>query len=340
MSISKEFKIGVVVVIAAGCFLFGFNFLKGRNYFSNQRTFYAVYHDIDGLVEGNPIVINGYKVGIVGGIKLSTDSSRSVIVSLLLDNEANIPVNSVAKVVSSDLLGSKAVKLELGTGIIYAVSGDTLTSDQEENLKASVNKVIAPLQRKAASLLSSIDSVMVVVQLVFNEKARQSLAQSFENINLALGSLQTTSYRLDTLVEKEQKKISSILSKVNKISTTLADNSDDLSNMIGNFSAISDSLAKSNLTSAINNADAALTQFSGIMTKVNEGKGSLGLLINNESLYDNLKKSSDDLDLLLIDLKLHPKRYVHFSLFGGKKKYRPLTVSPLSIDTTSTDSIP
>lgn len=324
MKISREVIIGIAITIAIGCFIFGFNFLKGKNYFSNQRKFYAVYNDIDGLVEANPLMINGFKVGIVGDIKLSSDTTRSVIVTLLVDNDVKIPKNSVAKVVNSDILGSKAVRLILGTGITYANDGDTLQSDQEDNLKQAVNKTIAPLQKKAEGLISSIDSVMTVVQQVFNAKAQENLSKSFENISLAISSLQTTSYRVDTMVMNEKGKISSILTKVNILTTTLANNSDKLSNAINNFSSISDSLAKSKLTNVIRNADIALTQVSVIMTKVNKGEGTLGMLINSDSLYRKLDKSSEDLDKLLIDLRMNPERYVRVSVFGGKDKKKPL----------------
>jgi phospholipid/cholesterol/gamma-HCH transport system substrate-binding protein len=323
VKISKEVIIGIAFLVAIGCFIFGFNFLKGKNYFSNQRKFYAVYKDIDGLVEANPSIINGYKVGIVGAIKLSSDTSRSVIVTLLLDDEVKVPRNSIAKVVSSDILGSKAVRLELGTGTVYANDGDTLKSDQEDNLKQAVNKTIAPLQKKAEGLISSIDSVMTVIQAVFNKSAQENLSKSFENITLAIGSLQKTSYRIDTMVINEKGKISNILSKVNVLTTTLANNSDKLSNVINNFSAISDSIAKSKLTSVINNADVTLTQVSQIMNKVNKGEGSLGMLVNSDSLYRKLDKSADDLDKLLIDLRMNPHRYVQVSVFGGKDKNKP-----------------
>lgn len=324
MKISREVIIGIVVTIAIGCFIFGFNFLKGKNYFSNQRTFYAVYNDIDGLVEANPLMINGFKVGIVGDIKLSSDTTKNVIVALLLDDAVKVPKNSIAKVISSDILGSKAVRLILGSGITYANDGDTLQSEQEDNLKQAVNKTIAPLQKKAEGLISSIDSVMTVVQQVFNENARQNLSKSFESIKLAITSLQITSYRLDTLVVSEKTKISSILNKVNILTTTLANNSDKLSNAINNFSDISDSIAQSKLTSVIKNADVALTQVSVIMTKINKGEGTLGMLINSDSLYRKLDKSSEDLDKLLIDLRINPTRYVHVSVFGRKDRKKPL----------------
>lgn len=323
MKLTKEVKVGIVAAIAIGFFIYGFNFLKGKDLFSHQRKFYAVYNNIDGLVEANPLMVNGYKVGLVGDIELVEDTSNLILITLLLDKDLKIPQNTVARVVSSDFLGSKAVELILGDAKLYAEDGDTLKSAQEDNLKQSVNKAIAPLQKKAEGLIASLDSVMVVVQQVFNQNARQNLAKSFESIKLALTSLETTSYRLDTLVLSEKLKISSILTKINVLATTLAGNSDKLSNVINNFSSISDSLAKSNLTSAINNADAALSQASSIMNKINKGEGTMGLLINNDSLYRKLDKSAADLDKLLLDLRINPERYVHISVFGRKDKNKP-----------------
>ncbi|HEY0030172.1 MAG TPA: MlaD family protein [Bacteroidia bacterium] len=323
MKIKKEVKVGIVTTIAIGCFIYGFNFLKGKNLFSSQRKFYAVYSNIDGLVEANPLMVNGFKIGMVGKIVLADDTTGHVIVTLIVDNDLNVPKNSVAKVVSSDILGSKAVQLILGSDKMYAESGDTLKSAQEDDLKTAVNKTIAPLQEKAVGLIASIDSVMIVVQQVFNESARQNLAKSFESIKLAISSLETTSYRLDTMVVSEKAKISNILTKVNILATTLANNSDKLGNVINNFSNISDSLAKSNLTSAINNADVALNQASAIMGKINSGQGTMGMLINNDSLYRKLDKSSEDLDKLLKDLRINPERYVHISVFGRKDRNKP-----------------
>ena len=323
MKISKEAKVGIVTVSAIALFIYGFNFLKGKNLFDTQRKFYAVYNDIDGLVDANPLLINGFKVGIVGEIKLAKDTTGRIIVTLLLNDKVLVPKNSIAKVISSDILGSKAVQLILGTGSNYAKEGDTLQSLQEDNLKQSVNKAIAPLQKKAEGLIASIDSVMTVVQVVLNKGTQQNLSKSFESIQFAIASLETTALRLDTLVNSEKSKISNIFTKINILATTLANNSDKLSNVINNFSNISDSIAKSNLTTAINNANVALTQASAIMTKINKGEGTMGMLINNDTLYRKLDKSSGDIDKLLTDLRLNPERYVHISVFGRKDKKKP-----------------
>jgi len=323
VKLSKEAKVGIVTTIAIACFIYGFSFLKGKNFFSSQRKFYAVYSDIDGLVEANPLLINGFRVGMVGDIQFAGDNSGKVLVTLIVNDDINIPKNSIARVVSSDLLGSKAIQLVLGDDKNYAQSNDTLKSDQEDNLKQAVNKTIAPLQKKAEGLIASIDSVMVVVQQVFNESARQNLAKSFESIKGAITSLETTSFRLDTLVASEKSKISNILSKINHLATTLDNNSDKLANVIQNFSNISDSIAQSNLKQAINNADVALNQAATIMTKINKGEGTMGMLVNNDSLYRKLDKSSEDLDKLLKDLRINPERYVHISVFGRKDRNKP-----------------
>jgi phospholipid/cholesterol/gamma-HCH transport system substrate-binding protein len=320
VKLSKEVKVGLVTVLAIGCFIYGFNFLKGKNLFSTQRKFYAVYSDIDGLVQANPVIINGFQIGMIGDIQLYPDTTGRLVVTILIDDDLEIPKTSIAKVMSSGLLSSKAVQIILGKGTLYAKSGDTLRSAQEDNLKQAVNKTIAPLQEKATSLIASIDSVMTVVQEVLNDQTRKNLTKSFESIRLALSSLEITSYRLDTMVVTERTKISSILSKVNTLATTLSNNSANLNNIINNFSNISDSLAKSNITSAINNADVALSQAASIFTKINKGEGTMGMLINNDSLYRKLDNSAADLDKLLEDLRLNPHRYVQVSVFGKKDK--------------------
>lgn len=321
MKLSKEVKVGIVTTIAIACFLYGFNFLKGRDLFSTQRKYYAIYTDIDGLVRANPLLVNGFQIGMVGDIKLFPDTTGRIVVTLVITNDdIKIPKNTIAEVMSSGLLGSKIVQLYLGSGTDYAESGDTLHSAQEDNFKQAVNKTIEPLQKKATNLISSIDSVMTVVQEVLNADTRKNLIKSFESIKQALSSLEITSYRLDTLVLTEKEKISDIFTKINMIATTLSSNSANLNNIISNFSSISDSLAKSNITSVIKNADSALSQAASIFTKINKGEGTMGMLINNDSLYRKLDSSAADLDKLLEDLRLNPHRYVHISVFGGKNK--------------------
>lgn len=326
MNISKEFKIGVTVTAAIGLFIWGFNFLKGSNLFSQKYILYAVYPKIDGLIEANPILINGYKVGQINEISLTQlkNGEYGVLVKFLLTEDVNIPKKSIARAVSADLLGSKAVEIIYSKETEFVRSGDTLLSESEEGLKSAVSKQLAPLQLKAEGLISSIDSVMTVVTTVLNVKTRENLDKSFESIKKAIESLEHTAYKLDDLVATEKAKISSIMTKLNSLATTLDNDKAKIDNIITNFSTLSDSLSKSQLKSAINNADKTLKELNQTMAQINSGKGTMGKLLKNDSLYNNLNNASADLDKLLIDLKENPGRYVHISVFGKKDK-KPTT---------------
>jgi len=321
LKLTKEVKLGIVVTAALALFIFGFNFLKGRNIFSNPKIVYAVYTHIDGLVEANPVLVNGFKVGHVQDIEMLPDTSGKIIVTFVInDKNARIPKNSVAKIISSDLLGSKAVQIVFGNGASFVQSGDTMSAGTEDNLKDAVNKQIQPLKDKAENLISSIDSVMIVVQSVFNKGTTTNISKSVESIRQSLQNFEHTSQNLDLLVSSEKGKLSVIFSNIESISTNLANNNKKLTNMMNNFSSISDSLAKANLKSSIDNANIALNNAAEIMKKINQGKGSMGMLVNNDTLYNKLQASADQLDKLFEDIREHPKRYVHFSVFGGKDK--------------------
>lgn len=325
MKITKEFKIGIIITAAIGLFIWGFNFLKGFNLFSNKYELYAVYPKIDGLIEANPLLINGFKVGQINKISLTQKSNGeyAVLVKFLLTEDVQIPKHSVAKAVSSDLLGSKAVEIIYSNETEYVQSGDTLVAETEEGLKTAVSKQLAPLQKKVEGLLSSVDSVMTVVQVVLNDKTRENLSKSFESIKKAIQSLEQTAYKLDDLVASEKAKISGILTKLNTLAGMLEKNTGKIDNIIGNFSNLSDSLAKSDLKSAINEADKTLAELNKLVAQINAGQGSLGKLAKNDSLYNNLNKASDDLDKLMKDLRINPERYIHFSVFGRKDKNKP-----------------
>jgi phospholipid/cholesterol/gamma-HCH transport system substrate-binding protein len=324
VKISKELKVGVVVIIAIGLFIYGFNFLKGSDIFDNQTRIYALYPKIDGLVEANPLMVNGYKIGQVQKISLvRKDTSYQVLVTFLLSEDVQIPKNSTAKIISSDILGTKAVSVEFSKESEMVADGDTLKSDTEDDIKSSVNKQIAPLKAKAENLISSIDSVMQVVQQVLNANVRQSLITSFESIKNTIITLEHTTVRVDTLVNKEQYAIAAIINKLNSITGNIERNNEKISLIINNFANISDSLAKSNVKQTIENTNIALMQANTILNQINSGQGTVGKLIKNDSLYNNLNKTAEDLDKLMKDLRINPERYVHISVFGRKDRNKP-----------------
>lgn len=319
MKISKETKAGIIVVVAIALFVFGFNFLKGRNIFTGQRLFYAEYTQVDGLIEANPILVNGFKIGQVKKLELSPGNSGVIKVTLMIDNpDIKIPKNSIAKIISSDLLGSKAIEINLGDAKEYASSGDKLTSDIEASLTEEVNKQVKPLKDKAEKLISSIDSVMIVVQTVLNQDAREDLVQSFESIKKSIQTFEHTARTLDTLVTKEKRTIASIFSKIESITGNLAANNDKITLALNNITNITDSIAKSNLKSTIDNTSKVMSSASLILDKINKGEGSVGMLINDSKLYNQLDSASKALTFLVTDMEKYPG--VYFPLKGKKDK--------------------
>ncbi len=319
MKISKEFKIGIVVICSIAAFVWGLNFLKGSNLFSHKYFLYAVYPKIDNLIPANPVLINGYKIGQVNKISLFQQGGKNkVLVKFILTEDLQIPKGSIAKAISSDLLGSKAVEIIYSNETEFVKNGDTLIAGTEEGFKESLDKRIAPIQAKAENLIISMDSVMNVVSLILNSKTRENIDKSFESVRKAISTLEKTAYKLDDLIGSEKTKISNVMTNLNQITTNLNKNGERIDHIISNINNMTDSLAKAQLKDAINNADKSMKELNSLLAKINEGQGTIGKLAKNDSLYNNLNKSSEDLDKLLKDLRLNPERYIHFSVFGRK----------------------
>lgn len=334
LKIKREVKVGVLVVASAAFLYWGFNFLKGRNYLSSNRIFFAKYDQVNGLVKANWVMVNGVKVGEVSGIEF-IDAKGTVLVEMSVENSIDIPRNTIARIYNSDVLGSKAIEFVLGDSTrldennkfvpVLAESGDTLKSDIQPSITEEVSYQMLPIKRKAESVMASLDSVLAVIQYVFNEDTRENLAHSFESIKFTIQNLEHTTYNIDTLVTTQRNRLATIFFNIESISTNIKNNNSKLSNIITNFSSISDSLSKAKIVSTINNANDAITNFSAITEKINKGEGSIGMLVNNDSLYNELEKSSKELNLLLEDLRLNPQRYVHVSIFGKSPKKNQYT---------------
>lgn len=315
MTIYKKLFIGITFIIAIGLFIWGYNFLKGKDIFNKQTIVFAEYQQVSGLAIANPVLINGFKVGQVSDIYFNPDMSGSIIVALTLQNNFPVPNNSYARIFSADIMGSKAIELKLGNSPQTVVPGDTLPTSIEASLMDEVNAQVQPIKIKAENLLASIDSLVVAFRTVFNENARDNLKESFNSIKLTFSNLENTTSNLNSLVISERSNISSILQNVDSLTFTLSNNREQIATIISNFEILSDSLAKTDIPGTLNRADAAIAQLNGILTKINEGQGTVGMLVHNDSLYIELDRSAAELNLLLKDIRENPKRYVKFSLF-------------------------
>lgn len=315
MRYKKEIVIGIIFIAALGLFVWGFNFLKGFNLFKEQRVLYAVYDRVSGLSRSNPVSVNGLKVGQVSDIYFEPNFSGDIIVELTIETNIPIPRNSVALIYSSDLMGSKAINLQLGNDSLFVHSGDTLSTQVEASLKEAVNQQIQPLKVKAEELILSLDSVVTVIKEIFNDKARENLTHSLASIQQTFENLESASYNLDTLVAAQKTRLSQIMINLESITTTISENEDNIDNILANFSSLSDSLAQARIPQTFSNINRVADDVAVIVDKINKGEGSIGLLVNDENLYKDLQKTAEQLHLLMEDIRVNPKRYVRFSLF-------------------------
>jgi phospholipid/cholesterol/gamma-HCH transport system substrate-binding protein len=251
-------------------------------------------------------MVNGYKVGRVSDIALLIENNQNLLVSISIEKEFDMASNTVCKIVSQDLLGTKGIALILGDATELLTVGDTLSSGIEATLQAEVNAQILPLKNKAEELISSIDSVVTVITAVLSKDARESLTKSLESLDHTFSTMSRTMTKVNQIVDQNDERISSIVKN-------LEANNDEITNILKNFSDLSDDIAKSNIKNLLASLDE-------VSKKISDSEGSLGMFINDKDLYLNMEKSSKELAALIKDIKLHPKRYVDLSLFGGKSK--------------------
>lgn len=329
IKISKYTKLGFLVIACLTILIWGINYLKGIDIFKNNTNYYVVYDKIDGLLESSTVTINGYKVGQVTKIDFMSDYSGRLMVTLSLDEDFKIAKGTSAKIVSSDIMGTKSIKLDIVHSGEYYLPLDTIQGTTEGDLKELVSMQVLPLKKKAEELIASLDSAINIVTSVFNQQTQKNLTESFENINRTVSNIESASVELNKIMTSG--KVNSIVNNVDNISGTISKNSAQISNIIRNLSSLSDSLSKLNVSPVFAEISSSVAGLNTIIQKLNTKESSAGMLINDPVLYENLTSLSGSLDMLLKDVRNNPKRYVHFSAFNmGKDVY--ITAKPATPD--------
>ncbi len=309
MKISRESKIGLVALIAIVLAIWGINFLKGINILEPTHKYYAEYTNVKGLVESAVVNLNGYKVGNVSKIEFESDNLKRIVVEISLNKKIKLPRNTKVVLRSGSLIsGSKDVDLMLGDGPGFYEQGDTLPS----SVQVELTDYIDPIRSQVESLIRSVDTVMVALDKLMDNDTRKNLQGTIANLNSATQSLR--------LSLQPNGSLSSSFSNLASVTDNLKKNNEEISKVLHNFAAVSDSLKQSDLKQLINHADETFAKTSELFGKINEGQGTAGKLVVNDSLYNNLNSAVASLDSLLIDLKDHPGRYVRVSVFGKKEK--------------------
>ncbi|MBL7905735.1 MAG: MCE family protein [Bacteroidales bacterium] len=326
LKLSRELRIGLLSVITLAAFVWSFNFLKGKDLFNQQRTFFVSYSNVAGLMTANAVTINGLSIGQVSGMSFDKGNPGKIVVELNISNDVRIPKNSVARIFSSDLLGTRGIQIILGDSPEEARSGDTLISEMQKSLQDEVNNMVQPILVKAENLMSSMDTVLTVVSDVFNKETRDNLISTIESLKNTMANLQSATFTADTLISSQKNRLARIIANVESISINLKQNNENLSKVMSNAARISDTLARANIAETMTNLSNTVEGLSRVVQKIEKGEGSVGQLLNNETLYNELEASSKELKQLIEDMKLHPERYVHFSVFGRSTRrntYQP-----------------
>lgn len=309
--ISNELKVGVTGLITVLVFIWLYNFLKGKDYFSKTAKYYVIYDKIGGLAESSPVEVNGYKVGVVQSIKFTDPLSGKLLVVLTVDKGIKLPKNTIAEITTATLVAGMKVQFIYGVGPDTYSNGDTIPGRLAESIILKLENELIPLKDKVMSLIISLDSVASALDEILDPQFRN-------NIRNSVASLSNTAKNLNEIVNSREETIKETLSSINEFTKMLADNSSRLNNTISNLESLSDTINADDLYATANNLKNILEKASVLVEGLSQGKGTTGKLMTDDSLYVSLNNALGSLDLLLKDLKENPKRYVHFSIFGKK----------------------
>ncbi|MBK7132712.1 MAG: MCE family protein [Bacteroidales bacterium] len=309
--ISNEVKVGVTTILTIIVFIWLYNFLKGKDFFSNSAYYYTVYDKIGGLAESSPVEINGYKVGVVQSIDFVNPESGRLLVSFSVSKDFKLPKNTYAEIVPVSLLGGMKVQFVYGNGPGIYEDGDTIPGRLAASVMDKVETELLPLKDKISNLLIVLDSVITSVDDLMDPEFRKNIAGTVAHLN-------GTTESLDNILSSREKELKATLDNVNKFTKMLSDNSASMGKTFDNLEAITDTLAAADIYTSVSKLKESLEKTSILIDNLNNGKGSAGQFMTNDTLYTNLTNSLESLNVLLLDMKENPKRYVHFSLFGKK----------------------
>ena len=295
MQKGREIKIGLLILIGGALLVLGVNYLKGFNPWGGGRAYHAVYESIDGLAVSNPVVINGFKVGQVSSIEFDARGNGALFVTFLIEQEKlHITRNSTAKIVSNDLFGTKAIDLIGGRSNELAMPGDTLISDIEVGITEAVRQELLPLRQKTDQLIAGVDDILINLQTVFQDSATQGLPKAFESIQRTMQNLESTSQTLDLTVAENRAALQGIVNNMEELTGFVNSQQGALSNALSNFSQISDSLADLQLSTTLRKADASITELNRLLEGLNNGEGTLGALLQDDTLHNGLIATNRD----------------------------------------------
>lgn len=311
MKLRNEYQIGIAVLVTFIVLILGINFLKGKTFFSGQKTYYAIYDDVTGMHESSYIYVNGMKAGHVVKISPMTRKNDKFLVELSVDKNIDIPKDSRLTLFSAGLMSGQALRIDLGKSETLLQTKDTMQGGIEKGLTDE----IAPMGETLSSILKRIDTLTNTLNRTIDEQAKQNIQLTLTNINQISQRLNNVAMNVDNLVSKDKGKLDRIVSNVESITRNLVDNNQAISNIISRFDNISSDIEKQNIGYTLAKVKTSLESINSMLNKIEKGEGNIGMLLSDEGLYRNITSAAKDLDELILDLKKNPKKYIHVSVF-------------------------
>ena len=306
MKLSREIKTAILVIAAISLFIWGYSFLKGKDLFTNYKTFYVEYKNVEGLVISAPVTINGLSVGKVNSIKIN-NTTANILVEMQINTDFPISQSSVAEIYAPSALGGKQLAIIPNTADkVLAVDGDYLKSSSKLGLTDELASQLEPLRDKITKLLDNANVMLECVNDILDKKSKEDLKNSIASLSETMNEFKRASQSINGILDDNKKQIGGVVTDFKKMSS--------------DFTAISDDLNKAKLGETAENLKKTLLNVDKLLADLDSGKGTVGKLLKDESFYNNLSKTSKELELLLQDLRLNPTRYVNVSLFGKKNK--------------------
>lgn len=324
MTISNETKVGSLTAIAIVLLILGFNFLKGKSLTAKNTRYYASFTDILGLTKGSPVSINGKEVGSIYDIDGGKEM-RLIKVTVNMKDDVNVPDDSYC-IISKSFLGAVEMNIKLGNSKTFKKDGDTLQTLAAGDLIGDAMKKLDPVLYQVTNAVKSLDTLLGSVNSVFDANTKNNLRATMQNLNTATASLAVSTASLQGMLNAQTGSVAKTVDNLNSFTGALKNNNDKLTQTMANMETATGKFAKLDMEGTLLQLNGTITELKTMLTKANSNSGSLGLLMNDPRLYNNLNATSNKLNLLLDDVRMHPKRYINVSVFGKKDKSQPLMV--------------
>lgn len=324
MRISNETKVGALTVIAVTVIILGFNFLRGKTIFKSGNFIYAKYRDTKGLIVSNPVFVNGFQVGTVFEIENLNASLSEISVAIKMNNNYQIPVNSIATI-QENPLGTNSIYISLGNATSYLKNGDTVKTAPATSLLGDFMNTLSPMGEQFKKTIDELRKVLVNVNDVMDEENKDHFKELISNLTKTSDNLNKSMASIQQMVDKQGGSIAQTADNLNGFTKNLADNNKKISNIINNLDSTSQSIKDANLNKTIKEIQTALVGINLTLQKLNTGNGTAAKLMNDPAVYTELKNTINSVNTLVDDIKVHPKRYINLSVFGKKDKTTPLS---------------